>query len=79
MSFNGGAFSDVICVSEQNVAKIPVQISMYEAAALSINYITAFFSLFHLGNLLEDGAVLIYSAGGLIFVIHLIIQYIKLI
>lgn len=58
------AWAETVAVSEQFVYKIPTGMSFNEAAAIFMNYVTAYILLFDLGNLRKDQSVLVHSAGG---------------
>ncbi|XP_064111473.1 LOW QUALITY PROTEIN: synaptic vesicle membrane protein VAT-1 homolog [Macrobrachium nipponense] len=60
----GGAFAEEITVDEDSVLLVPHHLSYDEAAAFTVNYLTAYFTLFYAGGLREGGAVLIHSAAG---------------
>ncbi|XP_068217281.1 synaptic vesicle membrane protein VAT-1 homolog [Palaemon carinicauda] len=60
----GGACVEEITVDEDSVILVPNHISFDKAASFTVNYLTAYFSLFHVGGLREGGAVLIHSAAG---------------
>lgn len=56
--------SEVVLVEASSCFAVPASMSDEEAAAFPINYLTAHFCLFELGNLREGQTVLIPSAGG---------------
>lgn len=60
---NGG-YSDTVAVDESAAREIPPRITFREAAAIPVNYLTAWFCLFKLGFLSEGESVLIHSAAG---------------
>jgi len=51
-------------VEADNCFLIPESMSWEDAAAFPINYLTAFFCLFDIGNLRSNQVVLIPSAAG---------------
>ena len=56
--------SEVVLVEASSCFVVPDSMSDEEAAAFPINYLTAHFCLFEIGNLREGQTVLIPSAGG---------------
>jgi NADPH:quinone reductase-like Zn-dependent oxidoreductase len=60
--FNGQA--ELIAVSSQQIFSKPVQLTFEEAAAIPVNYLTAWALLVVMGGLRKDEAVLIHNAGG---------------
>ncbi|KAK7074864.1 hypothetical protein SK128_013835 [Halocaridina rubra] len=61
---NGGACAEQINVDETSILHIPDSMSYEIAASFTVNYLTAYFSLFHFGGIREGGAVLIHGAAG---------------
>lgn len=59
-----GGYSDVICLPQDQVYAIPEGMSLEEAAALPVNYLTAFQLTEVMGGLQPEETVLIHSAGG---------------
>jgi NADPH:quinone reductase-like Zn-dependent oxidoreductase len=59
-----GGYSDVICVPLNQVFPRPRTLSAMEAAALPVNYFTAWQLLVVMGGLKRGESVLIHSAGG---------------
>jgi synaptic vesicle membrane protein VAT-1 len=65
MYFNGsGAWKDVVCLSSNNMVKIPDSMTFEEAAGIFVNYLTAYQVLYRCGNLREGDSVLIHMAAG---------------
>lgn len=60
--FKGQA--EQVCVKEQQVYGKPSSLSWEEAAAISVNYLTAWVLLVVMGGLHENESVLIHNAGG---------------
>jgi len=60
--FNG--YSEKVCVSEKNVFTIPGSLDFERAAAIPVNYLTAYLLLCVMGGLKKGEAVLIHNAGG---------------
>lgn len=60
--FNG--YSDKVCVSENAVFPIPESLDFETAAAIPVNYLTAYQLLYVMGGLKEGESVLIHNAGG---------------
>lgn len=70
-SGNHGLHSEVVLVDASSCFLIGESMTWEDAAAFPINYLTAYFCLFVIGNLQEGQTVLVPSAGGnvLLFVI----------
>ena len=60
--FNG--YSDKVCVSENAVFIIPGSLDFERAAAIPVNYLTAYQLLCVMGGLKKGESVLIHNAGG---------------
>jgi NADPH:quinone reductase-like Zn-dependent oxidoreductase len=59
-----GGYADVIVAPEVQVIPIPAKLSFEKAAAIPVNYITAWIMLVKLGNLARGERVLIHAAAG---------------
>ncbi len=59
-----GGYSDTVVADDSVVKKIPPGISHEEAAAIPVNYLTAWFCLFNFGYLSKEDRVLIHTAAG---------------
>lgn len=59
-----GAQAEYISVNEDQLFSIPDSMSFEEAAAIPVNYLTAYFALYRLGNLQTGERVLIHSCAG---------------
>jgi synaptic vesicle membrane protein VAT-1 len=59
-----GGHSDVVCVPAEQVAEIPGGASFEEAAAIPINYLTAYHLLFRIANVRPHERVLVHMAAG---------------
>jgi NADPH:quinone reductase-like Zn-dependent oxidoreductase len=59
-----GGYSDVVCVPRAQVVPVPDGISLTSAAAVPVNYLTAWLMLIELGNLRPDHTVLVHAAAG---------------
>lgn len=59
-----GGYSDRVVVPADQVLPIPDSLSFEQAAAIPVNYLTAWLMLVHLGNVRRDETVLVHSAGG---------------
>lgn len=59
-----GGYSDVVVAPATQVVKFSSKLSFEEAAAIPVQYLTAWNMLIRLGNLQEGERVLIHSAGG---------------
>jgi len=60
--FNG--YSDKVCVSEKNAFAIPAALDFERAAAIPVNYLTAYQLIRAMGGLKKGESVLIHNAGG---------------
>ena len=60
--FNG--YSDMVCVPETNVFAIPGSLDFERAAAIPLNYLTAYQLICVMGGLKKGESVLIHNAGG---------------
>lgn len=59
-----GGYSDVVSVPQALVLPMPDGLSFEEAAAIPVNYLTAWLMLVHLGNVRERERVLVHAAAG---------------
>jgi synaptic vesicle membrane protein VAT-1 len=59
-----GGYSDVVVAPAQQVVKIPNSLSFEKAAALPVNYLTAWIMLITLGNVQPGERVLVHAAAG---------------
>jgi NADPH:quinone reductase-like Zn-dependent oxidoreductase len=59
-----GGYTDRLVVPHNQVAPLPAHLSFEQAAAIPVNYLTAWIMLVHLGNLRRGERVLIHAAGG---------------
>ncbi|HWM86128.1 MAG TPA: medium chain dehydrogenase/reductase family protein [Kofleriaceae bacterium] len=59
-----GGYSDMLAVPRNQVAPVPDGLSFEQAAAIPVNYLTAWLMLIHLGNLHRGERVLIHAAAG---------------
>jgi len=59
-----GGYSDVVCVPAAFARPIPEGLSMAEAAAIPVNYLTAWIMLIRKGHLKAGETVLVHSGGG---------------
>jgi NADPH:quinone reductase-like Zn-dependent oxidoreductase len=59
-----GGYADTVCVPEVQVFARPPGLSAEEAAAVPVNYLTAWQLLHVMGSLKEGETVLVHSAGG---------------
>jgi len=59
-----GGHSDTVVVPATQVARIPASLSWEKAAAIPVNYATAWLMLIHLGNLRAGETVLVHAAAG---------------
>lgn len=58
------AYAERVAVNTEQVFRIPDAMSFEEAAAIPVNYLTAYQSMFEMGNLRAGDRVLITSAAG---------------
>jgi NADPH:quinone reductase-like Zn-dependent oxidoreductase len=59
-----GGHADVVCVPSEQVLAIPDAMSFEEAAALPVNYLTAYRMLFHVAGVRPGERVLVHMAAG---------------
>ncbi len=59
-----GGYAEELAVAVDRVLPIPASIDYVEAAALPVNYLTAWMCLFTMGNLRPDETVLIHGGAG---------------
>jgi len=59
-----GGYADVVCVSAQQIFTRPPGMTSLEAAALPVNYLTAWQLIVVMGGLKRGETVLVHSAGG---------------
>jgi NADPH:quinone reductase-like Zn-dependent oxidoreductase len=59
-----GGYSDIVTVPADMVFEIPPSLTFEQAAAIPVNYLTAWGLLVVMGSLAKDEAVLIHNAGG---------------
>lgn len=72
---NGGSYAEYVTVKENEVALKPASVNYNEAAAVSLNGLTAWQTLFDVANLSAGQKVLIHAAAG--GVGHLAVQLAK--
>lgn len=59
-----GGYSDRVCVPAEQVQQMPSGLSFEDAAAIPVNYLTAWLMLVKLGNVEEGERVLVHAAAG---------------
>lgn len=59
-----GAQAQYIAVNENQLFQMPKNMSFEQAAAIPVNYLTAYYALFRLGNLRQKESLLIHSCAG---------------
>jgi NADPH:quinone reductase-like Zn-dependent oxidoreductase len=59
-----GGHADVVCVPAEQVFEIPDSMSFEEAAAIPVNYLTAYHMLFRVANVRPGERVLVHMAAG---------------
>lgn len=59
-----GGYSDVVCVPQGQVVRVPDSVPLRTAAGVPVNYLTAWLMLIELGNLQAEHTVLVHAAAG---------------
>lgn len=59
-----GGYSDVVSVPRAQVVRVPAGVSLEAAAAIPVNYLTAWLMLIELGNLQASYTVLVHAVAG---------------
>jgi len=59
-----GLWTEFATISESNCYEMPKSMTYEEAAAIPVNYVTAYHMLFNLGGLRSGQSVLIHMAAG---------------
>lgn len=59
-----GGYSTVVCVPRNQVVRVPDNTSLIHAAAIPVNYLTAWLMLIDLGNVQPWHTVLVHAAAG---------------
>ena len=59
-----GGYASHVSVPSRQVRKLPANVSLEEAAAVPVAFITAHLMLFRLGGLLPGDTILVHNAGG---------------
>ncbi|XP_050440447.1 synaptic vesicle membrane protein VAT-1 homolog isoform X2 [Adelges cooleyi] len=62
--WTGGLFRETVVVPAINCFSVPASVSGRDAVALPANYLTAYMSIFTMGNLRPRDTILVHSAGG---------------
>jgi NADPH:quinone reductase-like Zn-dependent oxidoreductase len=57
-------YAEKVAAPAKQVFKVPEPVTLEEAAAMPVNYLTAYHSMFHMGNLQARDRILIHSAAG---------------
>lgn len=63
-NYNGGMFRYIVNVPWQQCYSIPDDVTLETAASITVNYLTAYFSLKHAGQLRSGNNILINSCAG---------------
>lgn len=63
--WTGGLFGEKVIVPAKNCFLVPEGISGQDAVALPANYLTAYLSIFTMGNIQPGDTVLIHSIAGI--------------
>jgi NADPH:quinone reductase-like Zn-dependent oxidoreductase len=58
------AYAERVVVSAQRTFLIPAAMPFEDAAAIPVNYLTAYHSMFHMGNLQQGDRILVHGAAG---------------
>lgn len=59
-----GGYADEVCIDEEAALPIPESMNFEEAAAVPVNYLTAWFCIFEMGGLKPNEKVLIQGGSG---------------
>ena len=59
-----GAFAEEICVSENKLTKLPIEMDYITAASMSLTYGTSAFALFQRASIIKNDTVLIHGSTG---------------
>lgn len=59
-----GGYATQVCVPEEQLYQIPTGLDFADAAAIPVNYFTAYLALFYLGSLQDGERLLVHGAGG---------------
>src|SRR2546426_5872414 len=59
-----GAYAELLACPAATVFRLPDGISFADSAAIPVNYVTAYHSMFHMGNLQPGDRILIHRAAG---------------
>jgi len=59
-----GGYAEKVCVPAAQVMPVPAGMSFESAAALPVNYLTAYHMLFYMGNIRAGERVLVHAAAG---------------
>jgi NADPH:quinone reductase-like Zn-dependent oxidoreductase len=57
-------YAEKVAVPASQVFRVPEPVTLEEAAAMPVNYLTAYHSMFHMGNLQPGDRILIHGAAG---------------
>lgn len=57
-------YSDVIRINPEKCFLLPESVPLKEAAAIFVNYLTAYFTLFNVGNLKPKQTILVKGCAG---------------
>ncbi len=58
------AYAERVAVPAQHVFRVPEGVPLEDAAAIPVNYLTAYHSMFHMGNLQPGERILVHGAAG---------------
>ena len=58
------AYAELVAVPAEHVFRLPGGVPFEDAAAIPVNYLTAYHSMFHMGNVQPGDRILIHGAAG---------------
>ncbi len=59
-----GGYAQAVCVSENHVRILPEEVPFVDGAAIPVNFLTAWFCLYNMGNIRSGESVLIQGGAG---------------
>lgn len=62
--YKGGMYRETVRVDPKHCFPVPDHVNSETAASIFVNYLTAYFAVYELGNLRKDQRVLIMSCAG---------------
>ena len=74
--FTGDLFREHVVVASSQCFVLPSGMSYEDGAALAVNYLTAYFCVFDIGNLRAGQSILINScAGKMMYKLHVVMRF----